>query len=239
MAPQKDGRKQTPVFQWEWNWTGNRDLLEGSGGSNLSLKRLLKTRSESGKFRITRPQNINHQWIKCFVYVCLPWPPGCPEKPAIGSSALSRGLGRNNLPRCPPASTILCSSLMKTLLIKENHCLIHCSNTLIRTQVDSYRWIWSGTFQEQWPLQKTSIGRCHSSTAFWTKAGGAGCRSARWWEKRSSIQDAHLPRERNGYVIISPRRNVTFTKGKGSIINGIALAILQQSENKRQKNRNT
>lgn len=111
----------------------------------------------------------------------------------------------------------LCSSLMKTLLIKENHCLIQCSTTRVRIQVDSYRWIWSGTFQEQWLHQKTSIGRCHSNTAFWTKAGGADCRNARWSEKRSSIQDAHLPRKRNGYVIISPMRNVTFTKQKGPI----------------------
>ena len=106
---------------------------------------------------------------------------------------------------------------MKTLLIKENHCLIQCSTTLTRIQVNSYRWIWSGTFQERWLHQTTSIGHCHSNTAFWTKAGGADCRTAHWSEKRSSIQDAHLPRERNGYVIISPMWNVTFTKGKGPI----------------------
>lgn len=109
---------------------------------------------------------------------------------------------------------------MTALLIKENHCLIQCSATLIRIQVDSYRWIWLDTFQERWLHQKTSIGRCHSNTAFWTKAGGADCRSARWSEKRSSIQDAHLPRERNGYVIMSPTRNVTFTKGNGPVFLG-------------------
>lgn len=84
---------------------------------------------------------------------------------------------------------------------KRNHCLIQCSTTLIRTQVGSYQWIWLGTFQERRLHQKTSTGHCHSNTASWTKAGEAGCCSARWSKQRSRIQDARLPKQKEGSAI--------------------------------------
>lgn len=117
---------------------------------------------------------------------------------------------------CLLASTVVCDPVTKILLMKENGCLIQCSITL-RIQVDSYQWIWSDTFQEHQLHQKTSIGHCHSNTAFWTKAGGADCCSAHSSGKRSSIQDAHLPREKNGYIIISSMMNVILTKKTGPI----------------------
>lgn len=129
---------------------------------------------------------------------------------------LSRGVGLNNLPRCPSASTILCSSLMKTLQLKKKKksLLIQRSAVLVKVQVGSYRWIWWDTFLERWLEQKPSSGRCHSSTASWRGAAAADCHSARCSAWRSRIQGARLPRERNGWVTIGPTRNVISQKGK-------------------------
>lgn len=112
-----------------------RVLLEGSGESNLGLKRVLKTKTKLGY-----KSSVSNRSSPLTMFACHSLLGG-PEPPAIRDSCLSSGIRLNDFPRCFPASIILYSAVMKTLLIKENDCLIQCLITAIKIQVDSYQWI--------------------------------------------------------------------------------------------------